>query len=270
MPYIYLYNFAGCYPAYWKRAIDGAKNMGKYMTLQEAMASQPPATPEGVWEILQEVGRKQEETDRLIKEVGRKNEETGQMLKESIREHDQRMKETDQRMKENARQQEETDRQMKETDRRMKEYNKRFGDFTNRFGEMVEYMVAPNLCEKFREYGYYFDDCCRNFHPIGPTGKKHNIRFEVDIMLQNGDKAMLVEVKSKLETADVREHIGRLEKMRRYADLRGDKRSFWGAVAGVVIEDQVKEYALGEGLFVIEPSGETFNITTPENCPKEW
>jgi hypothetical protein len=32
----------------------------------------------------------------------------------------------------------------------------------------------------------------------------------------------------------------------------------------------VKEYALGQGLYVIEPSGETFNITPPNGEPKEW
>jgi hypothetical protein len=89
-------------------------------------------------------------------------------------------------------------------------------------------------------------------------------------MLENGDLAMLIEVKTKLETADVKDHIDRLEKMRKYADLHGDKRTFLGAVAGVVIDATAKEYALTEGLFIIEPSGESFNITQPKNKPKEW
>jgi hypothetical protein len=32
----------------------------------------------------------------------------------------------------------------------------------------------------------------------------------------------------------------------------------------------VKEYALRQGFFVVEPSGETFTITPPNNKPKEW
>jgi hypothetical protein len=43
-----------------------------------------------------------------------------------------------------------------------------------------------------------------------------------------------------------------------------------GAVAGVVMRDNVKEYILKQGFFLIEPSGETFNITPPDNKPKEW
>ena len=161
----------------------------------------------------------------------------------------------------------ETDRQMKETDRQMKEYNKRFGDFTNRFGEIVEYMVAPGLQEKFRELGFEFQ---RTNNGSQFADFVNNIKFEVDIMLENGFKAMLVEVKSKLTTEDVTEHVERLDKMRKYADLHDDKRTFLGAVAGVITPPNVKDFALQKGFFVIEPSGETFNITSPGNSPREW
>jgi hypothetical protein len=163
--------------------------------------------------------------------------------------------------------QKETDRIVKENARQMKEYNKRFGDFTKRFGEVVEYMIAPNLKTKFREYGFKFNEAMtdRVF-----SDDDDNALFEVYIFLQNGDKAMLVEVKTKLTTEDVKDHVERLEKMRAYADLRSDKRAFLGAVAGVVITVNVKEYALGQGFYVIEPSGETFNITPPNGQPKEW
>jgi hypothetical protein len=155
----------------------------------------------------------------------------------------------------------------KETDRQIKDYNRRFGEFTRRFGEVVEYMIAPNQCEKFRELGYSF--------PLSNSGTrvedyKNNIHFEIDVKLENGDKAMLVEVKTKLTTEHINDHIERLEKMRKYADLHGDKRSFLGAVAGVVMTPNVKDYALRQGFFAIEPSGETFTITPPDNKPKEW
>jgi len=52
--------------------------------------------------------------------------------------------------------------------------------------------------------------------------------------------------------------------------LRNDKRKFLGAVAGVVVTEEVKNYALNQGLFLIEPSGENFNITPPNGEPKEW
>jgi hypothetical protein len=164
------------------------------------------------------------------------------------------------RQEETAKRQEETDRQMQETDRRL-------GKLGNRFGEVVEYMVAPNLREKFRELGYDFPKTNQSTYVKDIV---NNISLEIDIMLENGDKAMLVEVKAEPSTDDVQEHIERLEKMRKYADLHGDKRTFLGAVAGVVMAKNVKEYALKQGFFVIEPAGETFNIIPPDNKPKEW
>ena len=157
--------------------------------------------------------------------------------------------------------------QLKETDRIVRENAKLIGKLGNRFGEAVEHMVAPNLQEKFEEFGLVFPKANLNSNV---NDKVNRIFLEIDVMLENGDKAMLVEVKTTLTTEDVKDHIVRLEKMRKYADLHCDKRSFLGAVAGVVVTTNVKEYALGQGFYVIEPSGETFNITPPNGKPKEF
>ena len=86
---------------------------------------------------------------------------------------------------------------------------------------------------------------------------------------------MLVEIKANLTISDINKHITRLEKMRKWADLRGDsepkvRRRFLGAVAGIVVEKDEREYALNQGFFLIEPSGEDYTITSPYNKPKEW
>ena len=155
----------------------------------------------------------------------------------------------------------------KETDKQIKEINKRHGDFTNSFGEMVEYMVAPNLQDRFFEVGLDFPEVSND---IKIKDKKSGISLQIDVYLQNSDTGMLVEVKADLSVSDINAHIQRLEKMRKYADLRGDKRTFWGAVAGVTVKDTVREYALTQGLYLVEPSGQTFDITPPYNKPKEW
>ena len=165
----------------------------------------------------------------------------------------------------------ETERVIKETqqetDRQIKEMNKRFGDYSNRFGEVVEYMIAPNLRKKFRELGLDFPKANKN---TNVSDHKNNIFLEIDVMLENGDMAMLVEIKTKLTIEYINTHIKRLEKMRKYADLHEDKRVFLGAVAGVIIPQNDKEFALSKGLYVVEPSGESFNITPPLGKPREW
>ena len=238
--------------------------------------SQSP-TFETVWAILQETARGHKETDRIVKELSASQKETDRLIKEvsasqketsaSQKETRQLIKEVFASQKETYKQIEETARQMKETDKQVKDANKRFGDFTNRFGEVVEYMIAPNLCEKFKKFGLNFSKY--NSGTI-VTDYVNNIHFEIDICLENYEKAMLVEVKTKLGTGHIKDHIARLEKMRKYADLHGDKRSFLGAVAGVVMTPNAKNYALSRGLFVVEPSGETLNIIPPDSKPKEW
>jgi len=176
--------------------------------------------------------------------------------------------ETRERQERDAREmKEQQERNAREMREQRDEFNKRFGEFTNRFGEVVEYMIAPNLLKKFKDYGLIFTEAMpdRVF-----SDDNNRISFEVDVFLQNINMAMLVEIKTKLSTEDVREHIGRLEKMRAYADLNGDKHAFLGAVAGAVMTPQAKKYALRQGFYVIEPSGETFNITAPNGQPKEW
>jgi hypothetical protein len=165
----------------------------------------------------------------------------------------------------------ETQRENAQAIKELKEYQKetarQIGKLGSRMGEVIEYMVAPNLREKFRELGYDFLQANTNSEVSDRT---NNIFLEIDVKLENDYKVMLVEVKTKPTTKDVQDHIRRLKKMRKYADLHGDKRTFLGAVAGVVMTDNVKEYVLKQGFFVIEPSGETFNVIPPNGQPKEW
>ena len=165
---------------------------------------------------------------------------------------------------ENREQQKETDRFLKE---KAAELNKQIGSLTNLFGDFTVGMIAPKLREKFTDYGFVFP---RSNVNVVVEDKKSNICLEVDILLENGDKAMLVEVKTKLTTDRIHKHIERLEKMRTYADLHGDKCTFVGVVAGFAITDEVRKNTLDKGFYVIEPDGENFTIIPPNGNPKEW
>ena len=145
--------------------------------------------------------------------------------------------------------------------------NRKLGSLTNLFGDFTLGMIAPRLRKKFAEFGYIFSKSTKE---VEINDRINNISLEIDIMLENGDKAMLVEVKTKLTEERINKHITRLEKMRKYADLRGDKRIFLGAVAGFAVTDEVRKISLKEGFYLIEPDGENFNIIPPTDKPKEW
>jgi hypothetical protein len=187
-----------------------------------------------------------QETDRLIKEV-RENQKENALQIKKLRES----------QKENER----------ISIERSAKIDKQIGSLTNLFGDFTVGMIIPKISEKFLDFGLVFPKSSQSFEV---NDRKNNISFEIDIMLENGDKAMLVEVKPKLTKERINKHIERLEKMRKYANLHGDKRAFLGAVAGFAVTEEVGKMALQEGFYLIEPDGENFNIIPPHNKPKEW
>ncbi|MDR2179940.1 MAG: hypothetical protein LBP21_06505 [Synergistaceae bacterium] len=164
--------------------------------------------------------------------------------------------------------QEEFDRRTREADRRMRETDRQIGDLGRKFGSTVEHLVAPNLLKKFNALGFNFTRYGPNIM-IADTSK--NIAAEVDIFLENGDCAIAVEVKAQLKIDDIKEHVKRMATLRRYADARQDRRKLYGAVAGAIMFENVKEYALKTGFFVISQSGDTMKIDVPEGFkPRAW
>ena len=165
----------------------------------------------------------------------------------------------------------ETNEQMKKSneaaERRIKENDRQIGKLGNRLGEIIEYMVAPDLLEKFEKLGLTFEKTSKDNLFKDKDGK---FLFEVDILLENTNMALAIEVKSKPTIGDVCEHTERLAKMRIFSDSKGDNRKFMAAIAGAVVTDDVRNYALKHGFFVIEPSGEIFTILQPHGKPREW
>jgi uncharacterized coiled-coil DUF342 family protein len=178
------------------------------------------------------------------------------------------MRELRKSQEETAQQMQKTDRQMQELGQKMKATDKWVGEMNNRFGEIVEYMVRPNLVAKFQELGFAFTRANRT----EITDREHSIFTEVDALLENSDTVMAVEIKNKPNIDDIKDHLERMEKLRKHADLHNDQRRYLGAMAGVVFNESDKIYALKQGFYVIEPSGDTFNITEPTGVyqPREW
>ncbi|MDR3123560.1 MAG: hypothetical protein LBU16_07270 [Treponema sp.] len=200
-------------------------------------------TFEKVWATLQENAKRHEEIDRL--------------LKEQSEEADRRIKETERLLKEQA----------WETDRLIRENQKLMSDLGRKFGTITEHMFIPNLEKKFNALGYEFGQASSNVR-IG--NKEHNIYAEIDVFLQNGECALAVEVKTQANIGDIREHIGRMKRLRRYFDLCQDQRKLYGAVAAAVMPDNVRDYALKQGFYVIKQSGDNVSVEEPHDKAKAW
>jgi hypothetical protein len=185
-----------------------------------------------------------------------------QETREQMRETDRRFQETDRRFQE-------TDRKFQETREQMRETDRRIGELGNRFGELAEHLVAPNIREKFNALHYTFDKISQNVDISDALDKYSGA--EIDILLENGDIAIAVEVKAKPLYKDVDRHLERMEVLRRWADRHNDKRKFLGAVAGAILPKEVRNYTLKAGFYVIEQTGDTVRIDTPDGFkPREW
>jgi len=204
---------------------------------------QSPLTYENVLEMFRRASRRMKKTERMIQETSAQMKESEQKLERMFQESAEQLKAT----------------------------QKEVGKLGSRIGEIVVNMVKGNIVEKFQNLGYNdIDDYCEK-KKFG--NKKLGIRGEIDLFLENGDIAILIEVKTTLETADVRDHVERLEKFRRCVDAKGvDKRRFIGAVAGAVVEGDAEKVAHENGIYVIVQSGDAVEIVTPPMGfrAKEW
>jgi hypothetical protein len=48
-----------------------------------------------------------------------------------------------------------------------------------------------------------------------------------------------------------------MARLRNYSDKHHDTRKLYGAIAGAIISGNAKDYALKQGLYIIEQSGDT-------------
>ncbi len=167
--------------------------------------------------------------------------------------------------KETDRKFQETDLKFQETDRLFKETNKKIGDLGNRLGEFVQEMVRPAVVRLFRQRGIEVHQVMRNIEAFDDENA-----IEIDLLVINQQQAIAVECKSRLSIEDVDEHLARLDKFKPlfkyYQNI-----VLMGAVAGMVVPDDVAKYAYRRGLFVLAQNGDSILIRNDDKFnPRQW
>ena len=142
------------------------------------------------------------------------------------------------------------------------------GGLNRSVGELIETLIAARLWEKFPEY-----DFKRAYQRLPIFDEKNAQKTDIDILLVNTVMCMAVEVKRELDRMkDVDEHLRRMQLIRQYPPEQiGDKQLF-GAMAGGVVDSDVKNYAYESGFFVLELTGESVHLVLPPEGfePKKW
>ncbi|HAT50275.1 MAG TPA: DUF3782 domain-containing protein [Alphaproteobacteria bacterium] len=174
--------------------------------------------------------------------------------------------ETAAQMRETDRKFQETDRKIQETDRLVRDVSRQVGNLTGKWGQFVENLVAPGCRTLFAERGIPVHQVHQRIKANLDDGRT----MEIDILVVNTGAVVLVEVKSTLTVADVRDHLGRLEQFKEFFPRYGDCRVM-GAVAGIVTEEDAGRFAKKQGLFVMVQSGESVALANePGFEPRTW
>ena len=198
------------------------------------------ATIEDIWEILKELAQSQQELSQSQQELSQSQQELSQA-------------------------QQELSQAQKETDKQINRVSQQIGELGNRLGEFVEWQVRPAVVRLFQERGIDVHE----FHP-GISVKRDNEGLEIDLLVVNDTDAILVEVKSKLTQRDVDEHLQRLAKFKRLMPRFRDVKAL-GAVAAMIVPNEVASYGCRQGLFVLVQSGENVIILNDaEFTPRVW
>jgi hypothetical protein len=217
-----------------------------------------PTPFEDIWKMLQE-------TSRLLKEQSQEAERRAQEAERRFQENERRSQENERRSQEAERRSQELDRRFQETDRRLWELDKQIGRLGNRLGDFVQEIVAPSVVQLFAERGLQVHQLARNVQ-----AKRNGQAMQIDLMVLNDDAVILVEVKSALSVDDVNEHLQRLAGFKTVFPCYADARVM-GAVAAMVIPDNVASYAYHQGLFVLGQRGETMQILNDAQFqPRTW
>jgi len=202
------------------------------MTAQQAAEAAKGLTFEAVWAAMMK-------TDARIEES---RKQTDARIEESRKQTDARIEEYWKRMEESR----------KQTDKSLADMSKNLGGVGNSLGRLTEAIFTAELWKRFSDIGYPVSQQCNNKKFYGDN----QVLTEVDLLIENGEYAILVEIKTDLTASDVDDHLERIGIVRKYFDARGDSRKLIGAVAGGAISDNVMKYAHRKGLYVVTQTGD--------------
>jgi hypothetical protein len=183
-----------------------------------------------------------------------------------FRESEQQRKEYQQDFEQRQRNHENTYKQeMADLRQIVAQTNKQVAGLSSRWGEFVENLVKPAAAQLFREQGIDVHHTALRVDAQDSQGS-----LEIDILVENTNEVVAIEVKSHLEVRDVKRFLQTLERFKiafpKYQDYK-----LYGAVAGIKIDERSDVYATQEGLFLIEPAGDSVIIANSQKVrPRIW
>jgi len=164
--------------------------------------------------------------------------------------------------------------EVRKTSAAVRDLTQNMGGINNSFGTLVEIVLIPKIRADINAIGNHTFNRAIVDKKVSAlvAGAKSTIG-EIDLFLFSdaGNEALIVEIKAQFSVRQVAERLERLKKYRKYeeeAEIKG--KTLFGAIAGIYIDPTVKDFALENGLYVIEihEEEEKIDITKPDTCRK--
>ena len=176
-----------------------------------------------------------------------------------FRESEQQRKEYQQAFEERHRI---VEQEMEALRKAIEQTNKQVGGLTSRWGEFVENMIKPAAARLFKEQGIDV-----HYTAMRVKGDSDRGSMEIDILVENANEIVAIEVKSHLEIGNVKQFLKVLGRFKE-AFPKYQNHKLYGVVAGLKIDEQANEYATQEGLYLIEPAGDSVIIANSQNLKR--
>ena len=266
------------------------------ITAQQAAEAAQGLTFEEVWAALMEMKESQKETqketqkslDESQKRIERNFAESQKRIEEANAESKKRIEETNAESKKrieetnaesqkrieeaNAESQKRVDKNLadfqRSMDKTLKDLSRNIGGIGNSLGRLTESLFTAELWKKFNDLGIPVTRQCNQMK----FGDGKQVLAEVDLFIENGEYAILVEIKTDMHVSHVDDHLERIEIVRRCLDERNDNRKLLGAIAGGTVAENVAKYAQRKGLYVVIQTGDAIALADmPQGFkPREW
>ena len=207
------------------------------------------------------------DTARLQRRSSIEAKQSQEERKQSQEERKQSQEERKQSQEERKQSQEKVDRQLEETGLYIKELGKQIGGIGNKFGTFTEGLSIPSLEKILREqFG---------MSEILPKAKstRNGANMELDMVglqKKGGNRAVIVEIKSKVTAESIAQLRGYLESAGEYfSSLEGKVKV--GILAGVSFSKELIEQTQKEGFYCALINDDLYSIQNSKDFrPREY
>lgn len=191
--------------------------------------------------------------------------ENGRRIDEIVERGEKERQEREKKREEDyARWQAESDKRHQELDRTYQEIRKLRIENSTKWGRLVEALCAPAALKLFMDEGIGITRIYQE--GASKKAKVEGIdKMEVDVVLVNSTVAVVVEVKSSCESADVDHFLAQMKHFKKFFPEFAEM-TVYGAIAAIEYKKGAAEHARKCGLYTLHLSGEdTYTMQKPEN-----